>query len=86
MLFVGRSLLSWLWFEHLTHRTTQVQVIDFKERPSAKDYVQIVISVENESQKPILLGKKGSALKQLATSARIDIEDFLGAHYSLKWC
>ena len=57
----------------------QVQVVDFKERPGAKDYIQIVISVENESQRPILLGKKGSALKQLATSARIDIEDFLGA-------
>ena len=57
----------------------QVQVVDFKERPTAKDYIQIVISVESESQKPILLGRKGSALKQLATAARIDIEDFLGA-------
>ena len=56
----------------------QVHVVDFKERPTGKDYIQIVISVESESQKPILLGKKGSALKQLATAARIDIEDFLG--------
>jgi len=56
----------------------QVQVVDFKERPTGKDYIQIVISVESESQKPILLGRKGSALKQLATAARIDIEDFLG--------
>ena len=56
----------------------QVQVVDFKERATGKDYIQIVISVESESQKPILLGRKGSALKQLATAARIDIEDFLG--------
>lgn len=57
---------------------TAVSVTDFKERANGKDYIQIVISVEEESQKPIILGRKGSALKQLATTARIDIEEFLG--------
>lgn len=57
----------------------QVSVTDFKERANGKDYIQIIINVEEESQKPIILGKKGSAIKQLATAARIDIEEFLGA-------
>ena len=35
------------------------------------------IAVERESQKKILIGKKGSALKKLATSARLGIEEFL---------
>ena len=56
-----------------------MSVTDFKERANGKDYIQIVINVEEESQKPIILGRKGSALKQLATAARIDIEEFLGA-------
>ncbi|KAK6924389.1 K Homology domain, type 2 [Dillenia turbinata] len=55
----------------------QVNVVTYKARPSAKDFIQVEIIVEKTSQKIILIGKDGRALKLLATAARLDIEDFL---------
>ncbi|XP_021300814.1 uncharacterized protein LOC110429217 [Herrania umbratica] len=55
----------------------QVNVVSYKTRPTAKDFIQVEIVVEKDSQKIILIGKGGKALKILATAARLDIEDFL---------
>lgn len=55
----------------------QVNVISYKTRPNAKDFIQVEVVVEKNSQKIILIGKEGKALKLLATAARLDIEDFL---------
>lgn len=55
----------------------QVNVIGYKSRPSAKDFIQVEILVERESQRSIILGKDGKAIKTLATASRLDIEDFL---------
>ncbi|EYU31192.1 hypothetical protein ABFS82_08G242000 [Erythranthe guttata] len=55
----------------------QVNVVSYKTRPNAKDFIQVEIVVEKNSQKIILIGKEGKALKLLATAARLDIEDFL---------
>ncbi|KAJ0985892.1 hypothetical protein J5N97_004248 [Dioscorea zingiberensis] len=55
----------------------QVNVVNFISRPTSKDYISVEIVVEKESQKIILIGKEGKALKLLATAARLDIEDFL---------
>ncbi|KAK4780255.1 hypothetical protein SAY87_016361 [Trapa incisa] len=55
----------------------QVNVVSYKSRPTAKDFIQVEIVVEKNSQKIILIGKEGKALKLLATAARLDIEDFL---------
>ncbi|KAL8123774.1 GTPase ERA-like, chloroplastic [Apium graveolens] len=55
----------------------QVNVISYKTRPNAKDFIQVEIVVEKNSQKIIVIGKEGKALKVLATAARLDIEDFL---------
>lgn len=52
---------------------------DFKERtPPAKDYVQVIVYVERDSQRGIVLGQAGSALKKLATASRAGIEAFVG--------
>ena len=59
-------------------RTVQVQITDFKERSVGKDLISACIFVEQESQKGIIVGRKGSALKALGTAARADIETFLG--------
>ncbi|XP_052190028.1 GTPase ERA-like, chloroplastic [Diospyros lotus] len=56
---------------------SQVNVRSYKTRPNAKDFIQVEIIVEKNSQKIILIGKEGRALKLLATAARLDIEDFL---------
>ncbi|KAJ7953034.1 putative GTP-binding protein era [Quillaja saponaria] len=55
----------------------QVNVVSYKARPTAKDFIQVEVVVEKNSQKIILIGKDGKALKLLATAARLDIEDFL---------
>lgn len=60
----------------------EVQVQDYKEttgkdgEPFARIFVYII--VERESQKAILLGQKGQAIKDLGIRARQEIESFLG--------
>ncbi|KAG9449695.1 hypothetical protein H6P81_009660 [Aristolochia fimbriata] len=55
----------------------QVNVVNYISRPTSKDFIQVEIVVEKDSQKIILIGKEGRAVKVLATAARLDIEDFL---------
>ncbi|KAH1206425.1 GTPase ERA1, chloroplastic [Glycine max] len=55
----------------------QVNVVNYKARPNAKEYIQVEILVEKNTQKIILIGREGKALKLLATAARLDVEDFL---------
>ena len=53
----------------------QVEVERFKEGSERYD-ISAVIYVMRESQKGILIGKKGAALKKVGTAARLDMEDF----------
>jgi len=55
----------------------EVLIADFKERENNKDYISAEIVVEKESQKGIIIGKQGSAIKKLGFVAREAIEDFL---------
>jgi GTP-binding protein Era len=55
----------------------EVLIQEFKERENAKDFISAEIVVERESQKPIIIGKAGSAIKKLGERARKDIEEFL---------
>ncbi len=64
--------------------STQVNVIDWEEREGEKDLIHADIVVERDSQKGILIGKGGSALKKIGTFAREDIEDFIGRGVFLK--
>lgn len=57
---------------------TAVRVNEFKERQHGKDYIKAVIYVERRSQKAIIIGKNGKALKRVGESARREIERFLG--------
>ena len=38
--------------------------------------IDAVIFVERESQKGIIIGKKGSVIKEIGTKARVDLEAF----------
>ncbi|MDP2209529.1 MAG: GTPase Era [Bacteroidota bacterium] len=58
--------------------STTVEIIEFKERKVKKDFISAEIYVERQSQKGILIGKKGEALKAIGESARADLEKFLG--------
>ncbi|MGL5318347.1 MAG: KH domain-containing protein, partial [Bacteroidales bacterium] len=53
----------------------EVGVEQFKESDARID-IMVVIYVERDSQKGIIIGKQGSALKKVGTDARKDIEAF----------
>ena len=53
----------------------EVGIETFKEGEERYD-IGAVIYVMRESQKGILIGKKGAALKKMGTEARIEMEDF----------
>lgn len=58
--------------------STEVEVVEFKEREGKKDFISAEITVERNSQKGILIGKGGAALKEIGELARKEIEKFLG--------
>ncbi len=57
--------------------SVEVQVDSFKEEGELVKIYAVVIT-ERESQKGILIGKKGIAMKRIGVEARRDIERFLG--------
>lgn len=57
--------------------SVQVEVEDYKEMPKL-DRIGAVIYVEKDSQKGILIGKGGAALKRVGTDARKEFEQFIG--------
>lgn len=58
--------------------STEVIVDEYKERIGSKDYAAVSIIVERESQRKIIIGKKGEAIKKIGEKARQDIEEFIG--------
>ena len=58
--------------------STTVKVDEFREA-AQPIYVRATIFVERPTQKAILIGKGGAAIKQLGQLARAKIEDFVGA-------
>lgn len=65
--------------------SVHVEVREFKEREeSQKDFINADIILERETQKIILLGKRGEMIKKLGERARKDIEVFLGKEVFLK--
>jgi GTP-binding protein Era len=55
----------------------EVLIAEYKEREAEKYYISAEIVVERESQKGIIIGKQGSAIKKLGEQSRIAVEDFL---------
>lgn len=55
----------------------EVMVEEYKDEPEIVR-IQTVILTERESQKRILIGHQGSALKKVGTQARKDMESFIG--------
>lgn len=72
-----------LYGEEIPYFTT-VLIEEFREKPNRKDYIEAVIYVERASQRGILIGKKGEALKKLGSLARVDIENLLEREVYLK--
>ncbi|OGU27359.1 MAG: GTPase Era [Ignavibacteria bacterium GWA2_54_16] len=58
--------------------STAVEIVDFKEREKGKTFIRADIIVERDSQKGIVIGKGGAALKTIGRRARTDIEEMVG--------
>lgn len=54
-----------------------VEVEEFKKQANGKVYVRAAIYMERDSQKRIVIGKKGQMLKTIGEQARQDIESLL---------
>lgn len=57
--------------------STHVEIEEFREREGRKDYIRATIYVEKNSQKGILIGRDGQALKKVGELARKEMETFL---------
>jgi GTP-binding protein Era len=78
--FFAAELLRERIFEQFSDEipyATAVDIREFKEREAGKTFISADIIVERDSQKGILIGKKGEALKKLGQAARKEIESFL---------
>lgn len=64
-----------LYYQKEIPYSIEVVVEEFKEEPSLIR-IRAIIMVERDSQKGIVIGHKGAALKKLGTMARKDIERF----------
>ncbi|MFO8000021.1 MAG: GTPase Era [Marinilabilia sp.] len=63
--------------------SVEVEVEEFKEGPE-KNHIRCVIHVTRDSQKGILIGNQGKALKKLGIDARKEMETFLGKRVYLE--
>lgn len=73
---------------HLVHQevpyAVAVTVDKFTEVPERERIdIEATIHVERDSQKAIIIGKKGQLLKEIGKQARTDIEALLGCHIYL---
>ena len=71
-----------LLFKKEVPYSCEVVITDYKEEEEI-DRIRCEIFVDRESQKAILLGHKGEAIKRLGTEARKKIEAFLNKHIYL---
>ena len=56
-----------------------VDMEEMTTRPNGDIFIRVTIYVERESQKGIVIGKKGQMLKLIGANARKDIETLLGS-------
>lgn len=64
--------------------STAVEIESFKERQDGLISIGAVINVERDSQKGIIIGKKGAMLKKIGMEARLEIERFLATRVFLE--
>jgi GTP-binding protein Era len=77
-----REKVLHLYEQEIPH-SVAVFVEEFKERSEDMTYIRAIIVVERDSQKGILIGQGGSALKRLGQLARPDLEELVGTRVYL---
>lgn len=71
-----REKILELYSEEIPY-SCEVLIEEFKEREQGKDFISAYIMVERDSQKGILIGAGGKAMKKLGEESRKAIEEFL---------
>ena len=69
-------------FEHLEDElpyAINIHIEEFRQRPGHKTYIRAIIYVGRESQKGIVIGKKGMRLRSIGRKARVALEELLDA-------
>lgn len=61
-----------------------VRIDEYKERSDELAYIEATLYVERDSQKGIVIGKKGSMLRKIGTAARREIESMSGRKVYLR--
>lgn len=61
-----------------------VEVEEFIERSPTLTYIRVILYVERESQKSILIGRGGAMLKKIGSEARAELEHLLGTQVYLE--
>lgn len=73
---------------HLTRdeipHSIAVNIEDMRVQDNGVVYIGAVVFVERDSQKGIIIGKRGALLKEVGKNARIDIENLLGSKVFLE--
>lgn len=64
--------------------STEVSILEFKERAYGKWYIHAEIIVERDSQKRIIIGSEGKLIKEIGERSRIKIEEHLGEEVFLE--
>ena len=76
--FIREKILR-SFFDEVPHAVgVAVEKMEYIKK-SDLERIYATIYVEHDSQKGIIIGKKGSALKRIGTEARNDLEQFLGS-------
>ena len=70
-----REQLFLQYHEELPYSTT-VEVIQYEEREDLH-YINAEVIVNRQSQKGMIIGKRGAAIKNLGVEARKSIEEFI---------
>jgi GTP-binding protein Era len=73
-----REKILHLTREEIPH-SIAVAIEDMKVEPNGVVHISAIIFVERDSQKGIIIGKKGELLKEIGKRARHDIESLLGS-------
>lgn len=78
-----REKILQLTREEIPH-SIAVQIEDMRVQDNGVVYIGAVIFVERDSQKGIIIGKRGALLKEVGQGARIDIQNLLGSKVFLE--
>ncbi len=73
--FVREKILE-LTHDEIPHTVT-CYVENYEEKENLV-HIQVLIVVDRENLKKIIIGKQGSLLKEIGSRARVDMEEFLG--------